>query len=161
MSRKTKSTSARHQPRPYLRRFVPSLLFVASVTCCLRMLSSSALRSRPGQAQILASKQRRPKTWPLGDKDILCQKQSTANEGGRRRWRRRSLLSGFQGDDDENRASVHSAHAARVAHEIVQNGGEFGPHLRRRMRLQVSDGGRRKNRGRIWTYFRFGSFKLV
>ena len=46
-------------------RLIPSLLFVPSVTCCLRMLSSSALRSRPGQAQIRASKQRRPRTWPL------------------------------------------------------------------------------------------------
>lgn len=62
------STTARHQPQPYLRRFVPSLLFEASVTCCLRMLSSSAFRSRPGQAQILASKHRRPNTWPLGEK---------------------------------------------------------------------------------------------
>lgn len=60
------SLSAHHQPQPYLRCFVPSLLFVASVTCCLRMLSSSAFRSRPGQAQILASKHRRPSTWPLG-----------------------------------------------------------------------------------------------
>lgn len=50
----------------YLRRFVPSPFFVLSDTCCLRMLSSSALRSLPGQAQIRASKQRRPKTCPLG-----------------------------------------------------------------------------------------------
>lgn len=52
-------------PQHYLRRFIPSLLFVPSLTCCLRMLSSSALRSRPGHAQIRASKHRRPKTWPL------------------------------------------------------------------------------------------------
>lgn len=49
----------------YLRRFVPSPFFVLSDTCCLRMLSSSALRSLPGQAQIRASKHRRPKTCPL------------------------------------------------------------------------------------------------
>lgn len=58
-------------PSHYLRRFVPSLLFVPSVTCCLRMLSSSALRSLPGQAQIRASKQRRPSTWPLETKVIM------------------------------------------------------------------------------------------
>lgn len=50
----------------YLRRFVPSPFFVLSETCCLRMLSSSALRSLPGQAQMRASKHRRPKTCPLG-----------------------------------------------------------------------------------------------
>lgn len=50
----------------YLRRFVPSPFFVLSDTCCLRMLSSSALRSLPGQAQMRASKHRRPKTCPLG-----------------------------------------------------------------------------------------------
>lgn len=49
----------------YLRRFVPSPFFVLSETCCLRMLSSSALRSLPGQAQMRASKHRRPKTCPL------------------------------------------------------------------------------------------------
>lgn len=77
------SSSAHHQPQHYLRRFIPSLLFVASVTCCLRMLSSSALRSLPGQAQILASKHRRPNTWPLGGRQghrawqNLGHKQST------------------------------------------------------------------------------------
>lgn len=71
-------TSARVAPAPgdsticnlpssasYLRRFVPSPFFVLSETCCLRMLSSSALRSLPGQAQMRASKHRRPKTCPL------------------------------------------------------------------------------------------------
>lgn len=47
------------------------------------------------------------------------------------------LLSSFQSDNDENRPSVHSTHAARVAHEVVQNCGEFCPHLRR-MILRVS-----------------------
>lgn len=53
----------------YLRRLVLSTPFTPSVTCCLRMLSSSALRSRPGQAQIRASKQRRPSTWPLDKRE--------------------------------------------------------------------------------------------
>lgn len=70
------STRAKVAPAPticnlpssasYLRRFVPSPFFVLSETCCLRMLSSSALRSLPGQAQMRASKHRRPKTCPLG-----------------------------------------------------------------------------------------------
>lgn len=42
------------------------------------------------------------------------------------------LLSGFQGDDDEDGAPVHSSHTAGVAHEVVQDGGKFCPHLRRR-----------------------------
>lgn len=50
----------------YLRRFVPSPFFVLSETCCFLMLSSSAFLSLPGQAQIRASKQRRPRTCPLG-----------------------------------------------------------------------------------------------
>lgn len=44
------------------------------------------------------------------------------------------LLSGLQRDDDEDGAPVHSAHAARVAHEVVQYRGELGPHLRKRRR---------------------------
>lgn len=50
----------------YLRRFVPSPFFVLSETCCFLILSSSAFLSLPGQAQIRASKQRRPRTCPLG-----------------------------------------------------------------------------------------------
>lgn len=50
----------------YLRRFVPSPFFALSETCCFRMLSSSAFLSLPGQAQIRASKHRRPRTCPLG-----------------------------------------------------------------------------------------------
>lgn len=53
----------------YLRRFVPSPFFVLSDTCCFLMLSSSAFLSLPGQAQIRASKQRRPRTCPLGIKE--------------------------------------------------------------------------------------------
>lgn len=41
------------------------------------------------------------------------------------------LLSSFQSDDDENGASVHPAHAARVAHEVIQDCGEFCSHLGR------------------------------
>lgn len=52
----------------YLRRFVPSPFFALSETCCFRMLSSSAFRSLPGQAQMRASKQRLPRTCPLGNK---------------------------------------------------------------------------------------------
>lgn len=40
------------------------------------------------------------------------------------------LLSGFQGDDDEDGTSVHPAHAAGVAHEVVQDCSELCPHLR-------------------------------
>lgn len=61
----------------YLRRFVPSPFFVLSETCCLRMLSSSALRSLPGQAQMRASKHRRPKTCPLWRKV----KEETSTDG--------------------------------------------------------------------------------
>lgn len=49
------------------------------------------------------------------------------------------LLSGFQGDDDENRTSVHPAHAAGVAHKIVQDCGEFCPHLSNDTTVSVSD----------------------
>lgn len=41
------------------------------------------------------------------------------------------LLSGLQSDDDEDGASVHSTHAAGVAHEVIENGCELCPHLRR------------------------------
>lgn len=40
------------------------------------------------------------------------------------------LLSGFQSDNDENWAPIHSTHAARVAHKVVQYRGKFCPHLR-------------------------------
>lgn len=39
------------------------------------------------------------------------------------------LLSGFQGDDDEDGSPVHAAHTAAVAHEVVQDGGELRAHL--------------------------------
>lgn len=39
------------------------------------------------------------------------------------------LLSHLQGDDDEDGSPVHSSHAAAVAHEVVQDGGELGAHL--------------------------------
>lgn len=42
------------------------------------------------------------------------------------------LLPGFEGDDDEDGSSVHATHAAAVAHEVVQDGGELGPHLKTR-----------------------------
>lgn len=48
-------------------------------------------------------------------------------------------LSGFQGDDDENGTSVHPAHAAGVAHEVVQDCGEFCPHLSNDTTVNVSD----------------------
>lgn len=48
-------------------------------------------------------------------------------------------LSGFQGDDDENGTSVHPAHAAGVAHEVVQDCGEFCPHLSNDTTVSVSD----------------------
>lgn len=41
-------------------------------------------------------------------------------------------LSCLQGDDDEDGPPVHSSHAAAVAHEVVQDGGELGPHLPKR-----------------------------
>lgn len=44
------------------------------------------------------------------------------------------LLSRFQGDDDEDGPPVHPAHAAAVAHEVVQNRGELRPHLHGRAR---------------------------
>lgn len=47
------------------------------------------------------------------------------------RTERRLLLSGLQGDDYEDRAAIHSAHAARVAHEIIQDCCEFCPDLKR------------------------------
>lgn len=50
------------------------------------------------------------------------------------------LLSGFQGDDDENGTPVHPAHAAGVAHEVVQDGGEFCPHLSGNTTGSVSEG---------------------
>lgn len=40
------------------------------------------------------------------------------------------LLSGFQGDDDEDGSPVHAAHTAAVAHEIVKDGGKLSPHLK-------------------------------
>lgn len=39
------------------------------------------------------------------------------------------LLSHLQGDDDEDGSPVHSSHAAAVAHEVVEDGGELGAHL--------------------------------
>lgn len=47
-------------------------------------------------------------------------------------------LSGLQGDDDENGSPVHSTHTAAVAHEVVEDGGEFGTHL-----PKEKEGGRR------------------
>lgn len=38
-------------------------------------------------------------------------------------------LSCLQGYDDEDGAPVHASHAAAVAHEVIQNGGELRPHL--------------------------------
>lgn len=40
------------------------------------------------------------------------------------------LLSGFEGDDDEDGSSVHATYTAAVAHEVVQDGGELSPHLK-------------------------------
>lgn len=42
------------------------------------------------------------------------------------------LLPRLQGDDDEDGSSVHPAHTATVAHEVVQDGCEFRPHLSER-----------------------------
>lgn len=42
------------------------------------------------------------------------------------------LLSRLQGDDNEDGSPVHSSHTAAVAHEVVQDSGELGPHLPRR-----------------------------
>lgn len=39
------------------------------------------------------------------------------------------LLSGFQCDYDEDGTSVHSAHTAGVAHEVVKDGCELSSHL--------------------------------
>lgn len=49
------------------------------------------------------------------------------------------LLSGFQGDDDEDGTSVHPAHAAGVAHEVVQDCSELCPHLRNNATVSGSD----------------------
>lgn len=49
------------------------------------------------------------------------------------------LLSGFQSDDDEDGTSVHPAHAAGVAHEVVQDCGELCPHLPNNTAVSVSD----------------------
>lgn len=38
-------------------------------------------------------------------------------------------LPGLQGDDNEDGPPVHAPHTAAVAHEVVQDGGEFRPHL--------------------------------
>lgn len=54
-------------------------------------------------------------------------------------WWVHLLLSGFQSDDDENRTSVHPAHTAGVAHEVVQDCGELCPHLRKNTMVSVSD----------------------
>lgn len=43
----------------------PCLAALSFRTCCSRWWSSSALRSRPGQAQMRPSKDRRPSTCPL------------------------------------------------------------------------------------------------
>lgn len=48
------------------------------------------------------------------------------------------LLPGFQGDDDEDGSPVHAAHTAAVAHEVVQDGGELGAHLRQENVLATS-----------------------
>ena len=45
-----------------------------------------------------------------------------------RKW---AVLSGLQGDDDEDGASVHPSHTAGVAHEVVQDGCELCSHLHR------------------------------
>lgn len=49
-------------------------------------------------------------------------------------------LSCLQGDDDEDGPPVHPSHAAAVAHEVVQDGGELGPHLPGRGKQALSDG---------------------
>lgn len=49
------------------------------------------------------------------------------------------LLSGFQSDDDEDGTSVHPAHAAGVAHEVVQDCSELCPHLRNNTTVSASD----------------------
>lgn len=41
----------------------------------------------------------------------------------------RDLLSGFQCNYDKDGTSVHSTHAAGVAHEIVKDGCELSSHL--------------------------------
>lgn len=48
------------------------------------------------------------------------------------------LLSRLQRDDNEDGSPVHSSHTAAVAHEVVQDSGELGPHLPRRGEQTVS-----------------------
>lgn len=73
---------------------------------------------------------------------VTGQKKAPRGEGGNtsRGSRVLLLLSGFQGDDDENGTPVHPAHAAGVAHEVVQDGGEFCPHLSGNTTGSVSEG---------------------
>lgn len=57
----------------------------------------------------------------------------------RQEWCFRShLLSRLQRDDNEDGSPVHSSHTATVAHEVVQDSGELGPHLPRRGEQTVS-----------------------
>lgn len=47
-----------------------------------------------------------------------------------------NLLPGLQSDDDEDGSPVHAAHAAAVAHKVIQDGGELSPHLQRTIKNQ-------------------------
>lgn len=47
-------------------------------------------------------------------------------------------LSGLQRDDDQDRPPVHPAHATAVAHKVVEDGCEFGTHLLKKGKVNLS-----------------------
>lgn len=51
------------------------------------------------------------------------------------------LLSGFQCDNDEDRATVHPSHAATVTHEVVQDCRELRTNLDETTRMNRRSGG--------------------
>lgn len=51
------------------------------------------------------------------------------------------LLSGFQCDNDEDRATVHPSHAATVTHEVVQDCRELRTNLDETKRMNRRNGG--------------------
>lgn len=75
-----------------------------------------------------------------GESDAMWRKRGTR----KRRRRGRLLLSGLQRDNYQDGPPVHAAHAAGVAHEVVEYRGELGAHLRAE---EGGGGGRRRGGG--------------
>lgn len=128
----------------------PSPTYGASYPhCSLWRLSRAACGCCPRLPSGLGPGRRR--SWPRSTdgpipdrwEEMKTRDRSERTRGGKKEashhgWSH-GLLSGFQGDDDENRTSVHPAHAAGVAHKVVQDCGEFCPNLSNDTTVGVRD----------------------